>query len=143
MEPLTGEALKARVDELKAAHAPESEVAIECGYTRADGKANVNALKNALLDAHGLNLGAPKTSGKGGRGRGLGFRVTAGKTNGNVLLSSGYLELIGVAPGEEVLIAHQGETLVLSKPGAVPAACPAPALTSVCTYDSAPAQMAA
>lgn len=129
MEPLTGEALKIRVAELKAAHTPENEVAIACGYARLDGKANVN----------GLGLGTPKAS---RAGRSLGFRVKAGG-KGQIVLSGGYSELIGVEPGEEVVVAHQGDTLVLSKPGAVPAACPAPALTSVCTYDSAPAQMAA
>ena len=139
MEKLTGEALKARVAELKATHAPESEVAIACGYTRLDGKANTNALKDALLEAHGLAIASPKVS--GGRGRSLGFRVTAG-TKGQVVLSGGYSELIGVEPGGEVVITRQGETLVLSKPGAVPAACPAPA-AGVTTYDSTPAQMAA
>lgn len=139
MEPLTGEALKARVAELKASNTPENEVAIACGYTRLDGKANVNGLKSALLDAHGLSLGTPKA---GRTGRSLGFRVTAG-TKGQIVLSGGYGELIGVEPGQEVVIAHQGDTLVLSKPGAVPAACPAPAAGGVTTYDSAPTQQMA
>lgn len=99
----------------------------------------MNGLKSALLDAHGLGLGTPKAS---RAGRSLGFRVKAGG-KGQIVLSGGYSELIGVEPGEEVVVAHQGDTLVLSKPGAVPAACPAPALTSVCTYDSGAAQMAA
>jgi hypothetical protein len=139
MEPLTGEALKIRVAELKATHTPENEVAIACGYTRLDGKANVNGLRSAWLDAHGLGLGTPKAS---RAGRSLGFRVKAGG-KGQIVLSGGYSELIGVEPGEEVTISHQGDTLVLSKPGAVPAACPAPAVAGVCTYDSSPAQMAA
>lgn len=137
MEPLTGEALKARVAELKAQHAPESEVAIACGYTRSDGKANVAALNAALLEAHGLSIAPPKT---GRAGRSLGFRVTAG-TKGQIVLSGGYSELIGVEPGGEVLISHQGETLVLHRPGYVPPVVVDAA--PVTTYDAAPAQMAA
>jgi hypothetical protein len=139
MEKLTGAPLKARVAEMKAEHATEQAVAIACGYVRLDGKANVGALKDALLEAHGLAIASPKAS--GGRGRSLGFRVTAG-TKGQIVLSGGYSELIGVEPGGEVVIAHQGDTLVLSRPGAVPAACPAPTNTGVTTYDST-AQMAA
>jgi hypothetical protein len=139
---LTGEDLKARVAELQPAS--ESDIAIACGYVSEAGKARLSAFKDALLDAHGLALG--KAKGNGGRkGKPLSFLVTAGKT-GNIVMAGGYGALIGVEPGEQVQISHQGGQLILSKAGvtatATPAAEPAPVVISetapVVTYDSTP-----
>jgi bifunctional DNA-binding transcriptional regulator/antitoxin component of YhaV-PrlF toxin-antitoxin module len=134
--PLTGDALIARVDELKPAS--EASIAIECGYVSESGKARLAAFKSALLDAHGLGLAPAKGTGKG---RPLSFVVTVG-TKGQIVLGGGYSELIGVAPGEQVEIRLQDQALVISKPGAVAAAaaCPAVVAGEVVTYDSAPAR---
>jgi hypothetical protein len=137
--PLTGEELKARVAELQPAS--ESDIAIACGYVSEAGKARLSAFKDALLEAHGLALSKPK--GNGRKGKPLSFVVTAGKT-GNVVLAGGYSALLGIEPGEQVQIAHNGNQLILTKAGAVAAPAPVAAQAvvvtePVVTYDSAPA----
>lgn len=133
--PLTGAALIARVEELKPA--PESEVAIACGYVSEAGKARLSAFKDALLDAHGLSLGkAPKAA---RRGKPLSFCVTTNAKSGNILLAGGYAALIGIEPGGQAAIAHQGNSLVITPAGMsaadeAPLVCPAPAAT----YDDVP-----
>jgi hypothetical protein len=136
--PLTGDALIARVAELKPAS--EASIAIECGYRSEAGKARLAAFKSALLDAHGLGLAPAKGAGKG---RPLSFVVTVG-TKGQIALGGGYSELIGAAPGEQVEVRLQDQALVLSKPGTVAAAAACPAFVAgdaVTTYDSAPASL--
>lgn len=129
--PLTGAALIARVEELKPA--PESKIAIACGYVSTAGKARLLAFKGALLDAHGLGDGrGPKTS---RRGKPLSFCVTTNAKSGNILLAGGYATLIGVEPGSQVAIAHQGNSLVITPAGEAPVACSAAAAA---TYDGAP-----
>lgn len=131
--PLAGDALIFRVNELKPA--PESDIAIACGYTSESGKARLAAFKSALLDAHGLGLAPAK-----GKGRPLSFTAKVG-TKGQIVLSGGYSELIGVAAGEQVAISQQGDTLVISRPGGFdePVAC---AVSAVTTYDSVPEPVA-
>ena len=126
--PLTGDALKARVAEFGPA--AESEIAIACGYTTPAGKAKLGAFKDALLEAHGLRLKPAKIT-TGRKGKPLAFTVTTGKT-GNIVMAGGYAALIGVKPGEQVQIAHQGNALILT------AATPAVASAPVVTYDAAP-----
>lgn len=133
--PLTGAALITRVEELKPA--PESEVAIACGYVSGAGKARLSAFKDALLAAHGFSLGkAPKAS---RRGKPLSYCVTTNAKSGNILLAGGYATLIGVEPGGQVAISHQGNSLVITPAGVTavdkaPLVHPAPAAT----YDAAP-----
>jgi hypothetical protein len=111
--PLVGEALKARVEELKPA--PEAELAIACGYVTAKGGANTAAFTKALAYAHGILQ--PPT--KDRPGRSLGFEVTVG-TKGQVVLSGGYGALIGIAPGDTVGIQHIGNSLIVHPAGVVP-----------------------
>lgn len=135
--PLEGEALKARVAELSPA--PETELATACGYVNAAGRPNVAAFTKALSYAHGL---LTKPEKRGGAGRGLGYVISAGKSTGNLVLSAGYAELIGVAPGDSVTVQHINNALVLHRSGEVPLFRDEPVPTAVPTYDSAPVQMA-
>jgi hypothetical protein len=130
--PLEGDALKARVAELRPA--PETDLATACGYVNAAGKANVAAFTKALSYAHGL-IDAPTKAPRASGGRGLGFSISAGKTTGNLVLSAGYAELIGVKPGETVEIKHVGNSLVLHPAGVVPVFRDEP-VPSLPTYDS-------
>lgn len=132
---LIGDELKAKVAELQPA--PESEIAIACGYATKAGKARIAAFKDALLVAHGLGLKkAPRTG--TGRGRELGYRVTA-TAKGAIILAAGYGQLIGVQPGAEVVIAREGDTLVLKASGVTTLAEPS---NSVVTYDSPERELA-
>jgi len=112
--PLTGAELKAKVAEL--GQAPENELAIACGYINAAGRANIAQFKAALLEAHDI-LKPPAETPK--RGRGLGFEVTIG-TKGQMVLSGGYGELIGLAPGHKASVQHVGNSLVIHPTGVVP-----------------------
>lgn len=134
--PLTGDELKARVDALKPA--PESEIAIACGYVSDSGKARISAFKDALLDAHGLSLKPAKGSRKG---RALSYTVAA-SAKGAIVLASGYAALIGIGPGEQAAIAHHDHQLIITKAGVTPTATvePVPIELPVVTYDSAPPQ---
>jgi hypothetical protein len=132
--PLTGAALLARVEELKPA--PGSEVAIACGYVSDAGKARLSAFKDALLDAHGHSRGkAPKAA---RRGKPLSFQVTTNAKSGNILLAGGYAALIGIEPGGQVAIAHNGRTLVLTPADDAMAGMAAVADPAAATYDAVP-----
>lgn len=143
--PLTGDELKAKVEELKPA--PEAEIAIACGYVSDSGKARMAAFKDALLDAHGLSLKPAKPAGR--KGRALSFSVAA-STKGAIVLASGYAALIGIGPGEQAAIAHHDHQLIITKAGLTPTATPIAALDlppltpppPVVTYDTAPAATA-
>jgi hypothetical protein len=129
--PLTGAELKAKVAELGPT--PENELAIACGYINAAGRANIAQFKAALLEAHGI-LQPPAETTK--RGRGLGFEVTVG-TKGQIVLSGGYSELIGLAPSQKAAVQHVGNALVLCAAGVVPLFRDEPAPQVGPTYDGA------
>ena len=138
---LTGEELKAKLAAM--GQVPEGVAAIECGYVTKAGKAALAAFRQAQLQAHGLAITAPKTSGR--KGKPLSFVVTT-SAKGNVVLAGGYTALIGIEPGEQVAITHQGNQLILTKVGAVATALQGPISAPsapVVTYDSAPALVAA
>jgi hypothetical protein len=128
---LTGDELKAKVAELGPM--AESDIAIACGYVSAAGKAKLSAFKDALLAAHGLSLKPAKTAGR--KGKALSFTVTTGKT-GNIVMAGGYSALLGIQPGSQVAIRHQGDALILT--AADSTAAPVVDATPVVTYDSAP-----
>jgi len=137
--PLTGDALIARVNELKPA--PEASIAIECGYASEAGKARLAAFKTALLEAHGLGLTPAKGTGTG-KGRPLSFSVKVG-TKGQVVLGGGYAELIGLAPGDQAEIRCADGGLLICRPGfnpASPESCVVESVADLITYDSAPAR---
>jgi hypothetical protein len=130
---LTGDELKAKVAELGPM--AESDIAIACGYVSAAGKAKLSAFKDALLAAHGLSLKPAKTAGR--KGKALSFTVTTGKT-GNIVMAGGYSALLGIQPGSQVAIRHQGDALILTAADSTTTAAPVVDATPVVTYDSAP-----
>jgi hypothetical protein len=126
---LTGDELKAKVAELGPM--AESDIAIACGYVSAAGKAKLSAFKDALLAAHGLSLKPAKAAGR--KGKALSFTVTTGKT-GNIVMAGGYSALLGIQPGSQVAIRHQGDALILT--AADSTAAPVVDATPVVTYDT-------
>lgn len=129
---LTGDDLKTKLSALGQVN--ENSAAIACGYVTKLGKASLAAFRQARLEAHGLALGAPKAT-TGRKGKPLSFTVTTGKT-GNIVMAGGYSALLGIAPGGQVHIRHQGDALILT---AADSAAPAPVAVDampVVTYDS-------
>lgn len=130
---LTGDDLKAKLSAL--GQTDENSAAIACGYVTKAGKASLAAFRHARLEAHGLALGAPKAT-TGRKGKPLSFTVTTGKT-GNIVMAGGYSALLGIAPGGQVAISHQGDALILTAATGTSNAAPV-ALDAmpVVTYDS-------
>lgn len=110
---LTGSELLAKIASL--GQVPETVAALACGYCSPDGKAKIAAFKAALLAAHGLSFTKPART---TAGKPLSFNVACQK-NGQVILSAGYAQLLGLQPGDRVDITHDAETaeLVLAKTG--------------------------
>jgi len=131
--PLKGEALKAKVAEMSPAH--ESVLAMACGYVTKVGKARIAAFKDALLAAHGL--GIEKDSSET-RGRSLSWRGKA-TPKGGMVISGGYGALIGLEPGSEFVIAHNGDQLIIKAANSAAANGVASFNgDAVTTYDSIP-----
>lgn len=110
--PLKGEALKARVAELRPAS--QASLAKACGYVNASGGAKIAAFTQALAIAH--DLVDASVSGRKRAGPPLGFcvrTIPGGGNAGKLILPAGYLRLIGVEPGQYVDIEHVGDNLVL------------------------------
>ncbi|MBD1914024.1 MULTISPECIES: AbrB family transcriptional regulator [unclassified Leptolyngbya] len=100
-EPLTGEALLAKVKQLD--HLSKEEKAKECGYytTTKAGVERVNMMKflNALIEAEGIQLdGKSGSNGRGGRS--ASYRITV-QSNGNLLIGSAYTKQMNLQPGDE------------------------------------------
>lgn len=130
---LTGDDLKAKLTAL--GQVDENSAAIACGYVTKAGKASLAAFRQARLEAHGLALGAPKAT-TGRKGKPLSFTVTTGKT-GNIVMAGGYSALLGIAPGGQVAISHQGDALILTAATGTSTAAPvAVDAMPVVTYDS-------
>lgn len=106
MTVLTGDELKAKAAEMRAADATEDAVAVECGYVNAAGKPKLAAFRAALNEALGLSFAKPVKPRKARAGKPLSYRVTAGKT-GSIMLAAGYGARIGVGPGDAVTIAEK------------------------------------
>jgi hypothetical protein len=100
-EPLTGEALLAKVKQLE--HLSKEEKAKECGYytVTKNGVERVNMMKflNALIDAEGIQLDS-KQSSNGRGGRSASYRITV-QSNGNLLIGSAYTKQMDLKPGDE------------------------------------------
>lgn len=129
---LTGDDLKAKLFEL--GQTDETAAAIACGYVTKAGKASLAGFRQARLEAHGLALGAPKATGSR-KGKPLSYTVTTGKT-GNIVMAGGYSALLGIAPGGQVHIRHQGDALILTASDSTAPVPVAVASTPVVTYDS-------
>jgi AbrB-like transcriptional regulator len=100
-EPLTGEALLAKVKELE--QYSKEEKAKECGYytiTKND-VVRVNMMKfyNALLEAKEIEIDG-KQSGNGRGGRSASYRISV-QANGNLLIGAAYTKQMELKPGDE------------------------------------------
>lgn len=100
-EPLTGEALLAKVKELD--NLSKEDKAKECGYytVTKNGVQRVNMMKflNALIDAEGIELdGKQGSNGRGGRS--ASYRITV-QSNGNLLIGAAYTRQMDLQPGDE------------------------------------------
>ncbi|MEB3293758.1 MAG: AbrB family transcriptional regulator [Synechococcales bacterium] len=103
-EPLTGEALLAKVKQL--GNLSREEKARACGYytTTSRGVDRVNLMKfqNAMIDAADL-LPASKQNGVGRSGRTASYRIAV-QSNGNLLIGAAYTKQMGLNPGDEFII---------------------------------------
>jgi hypothetical protein len=102
VEPLTGEMLLNKVEELK--DLSKEEKARICGYftVTKNGVERVNMMKfsNALIEAAGIELdGKGDGSGRGG-GRSASYRIKV-QSNRNLLIGAAYTKQMGLHPGDE------------------------------------------
>jgi hypothetical protein len=97
---LTGADLLAKVKELS--DASKSDLVRACGYVsfKKDGSERLNftAFYEALLNAKGVDLGAPTKTAKGGRKLSFSTRV---QFNGNLMVGKAYTAQLGLQPGDE------------------------------------------
>jgi hypothetical protein len=100
-EPLTGEALLAKVNQLK--HLSKEAKAKECGYytITKNGLERVNMMKfyNALCEAQEIEIDGKQT-GNGRGGRNASYRITV-QANGNLLIGAAYTKKMDLHPGDE------------------------------------------
>jgi hypothetical protein len=94
--PLTGKELLNKVQSLGG---KRREIAIACGYTSKNGKADLAKFYEALLAAKGVQIDNG-TSAKGRRGREATYRTTVQK-NGQILIGAAYTKEMGLEPGTE------------------------------------------
>lgn len=128
----------------------EKELVVGAGYFTElpDGAQQVNTKPFYQELAMASGLVAPKSVGKasagGRRGKGLSYNLKTNINSGNAVLTGGYLEQIGVKPGERVaveVIAEAGE-LVLKRAEGQGEACEAPTGVALPEEDVAPADAA-
>jgi hypothetical protein len=97
---LTGADLLAKVKEL--GDGSKSDLVRACGYVsqKKDGSERLNftAFYEALLNAKGVDFGAPAKGGKGGRKLSYSTRV---QFNGNLMVGKAYTAQLGLQPGDE------------------------------------------
>lgn len=115
-EPLTGQELLNTLGQLPE-DASTSERCRAAGYVteKKDGteRLNFTGFYRALLEAEGINTGAPV---KPGRGRPLSY-MTSVLTKGHAVVGERYLQMIGAAPGEQLAINVKRGTVVLTRAG--------------------------
>lgn len=97
---LSGSDLLAKVKEL--GDVSKSDLVRACGYvsTKKDGteRLNFTAFYEALLNAKGVDFGAPSKAGKGGRRL---SHLTKVQFNGNLMVGKAYTALLDLRPGDE------------------------------------------
>jgi hypothetical protein len=113
-QPLTGEALIAKVNSMK--DADKKEKARACGYftSTKNGQERVNVVKfqNALIKAIGFDLeGSDHTP---TRGRTPTYKVKV-HSNGNLLIGAAYTKKMDLRPGDEFDIKISGNTIKLER----------------------------
>lgn len=112
-EPLTGDALLARVKQLGSAS--KAELARGCGYAGpGNGRAertNYAAFYEALLAAKGVSLGKRKIKAKAGRVPTFSTKVLF---HGGLMVGSVYTSMLGLRPGDrlEIRLGSSGIRLV-------------------------------
>jgi len=116
-QPLTGEALLDKFAELS--HLSDKEKARACGYytVMKNGTERVNILKfrNALIEAHGIQLDGKGRKPKRSRGgREASYRVRV-QSNGNLLIGAAYTKQMNLQPGEEFEITLGRKQIRLSQ----------------------------
>ena len=97
---LTGSELLAKVKEM--GDSGKSDLVRACGYVsrKADGSERLNftAFYEALLNAKGLEFGAPSKAGKGGRKLSYTTKI---QFNGNLMVGKAYTDLLDLKPGDQ------------------------------------------
>ena len=126
-DKLRGEALLAYVSENPGL--PEKDLVVGAGYTSevldAEGQARLQVhtkpFYQELAMAKGLitpgSVGRIKANGRPGKG--LSYLLKSNPNSGNIVLTCGYTEQIGLAPGEKVsveVIAETGEIVLKRVP---------------------------
>lgn len=129
-EKLYGEALLAYVSENPGL--PEKDLVVGAGYTSEvldpEGLARLQIhtkpFYQELAIAKGLiepsSVGRSKASGRPGKG--LSYKLKSNPNSGNVVITGGYTEQIGLMPGEKVsveVIAEAGEVVIKRIPSMV------------------------
>lgn len=98
-QPLTGEALAAKVKELDGAS--KTDLVRACGYVslKKDGteRLNYTAFYEALLQTKGTTIGSSKATKPG---RKLSFNTKV-QFNGNLMVGKAYTALLDLKPGDE------------------------------------------
>jgi hypothetical protein len=102
---LTGAELLSLVKEM--GDASKSDLVRAAGYVsiKKDGteRLNFTAFYEALLEAKGIDFGAPVKVGDGRRGRALSY-ATKVQFNGNLLVGNAYTAQLGLQPGDQFQI---------------------------------------
>jgi hypothetical protein len=97
---LTGADLLAKVKEM--GDGSKSDLVRACGYvsTKKDGteRLNFTAFYEALLNAKGVDFGAPPKPGKAGRKLSFNTKV---QFNGNLMVGRAYTAMLDLKPGDE------------------------------------------
>ncbi len=118
IEPLTGEVLLKKVEELN--ELSKEQIAKECGYYSftKKGTKRVNMMKflNAMIDAQGIEIDG-KYDPNGRSGRNASYRITV-QANGNLLIGSAYTKQMNLQPGDEFEISLGRKHIRLTQIGA-------------------------
>lgn len=94
---------------------PKDQLMDKCGYStvREDGKRRyaTSDFMNAILEAQGIVLTPPKSS--GGTGRVLSYKTKVMKTTGNVAIGKAYFEKLGKQAGSKFQIITGNKQIIL------------------------------
>lgn len=142
---LKGQELLAKVAELSGQS--KTDIARACGYvtTKKDGSERVlfSAYYEAIIEAKGVDLGAPAPKAKASRGKAPSYKAKIANT-GTCPVGGAYTSQAGWGPGDEIGITVVGETITLERlivatapdaAAAPEAAAPVGTTPAVVTYD--------
>ncbi|MEM8602512.1 MAG: AbrB family transcriptional regulator [Cyanobacteria bacterium P01_H01_bin.121] len=89
---------KELLQKVQSMNGKRREIAIACGYTSKNGKADLAKFYEALLSAKGVQI--DNGSAPSRRGREATYRATVQK-NGQILIGAAYTKEMGLKPGTE------------------------------------------